>query len=345
MSNKRILLFIIVVVLASFPTDTFAYHRRDVLGASTKASDLTFPGLAAGPGLLLPDSHLYFLDKFFQGFRLALAKAPEKKAEVHKAVALERLAEARVMLAKDNELAANLAMADMTDEIDMATKKMKEAGAGGRNVVALARSLNEAIKSQRAILRTVAEQTTGPLRLQLEATRQKLKLAKYSVEDQLPEDELKVEIQDDISDAIAYQISNTTSTLSDLEYNINAMESEVSESAQQALLHRQEALAQAINDKNYALQSEQQKLLLEEQKKQEKMYKFRQETLLQARLSVAEARSAAEKYESAMTAQQLAEKNLSLETTLPLTNTSIMGANANASTSYPPITPTVAPQR
>ena len=86
---------------------TFAHHQQQVLGVATISADtlqnLQIPSTSEGPGLILPDSPLFFLDQLKQEFRLFLVFTPEAKAKIHASIAGERMAELRFMVQKNSK--------------------------------------------------------------------------------------------------------------------------------------------------------------------------------------------------------------------------------------------------
>ena len=116
------------MVLSLFTLSTVsvvAYRDTEVLGASTKLSDVVFPPITAGPGHILPDSPLYPLDKLYQEFRLGLVFTPENKAELHTQIAAERLAELRVEASRNNLAAADSALVELEHESMAAAKDIR----------------------------------------------------------------------------------------------------------------------------------------------------------------------------------------------------------------------------
>src|SRR3989338_1846457 len=97
----------VIVVLSS--NSVSANHQEDVLGVAS-AETLSIPPTAEGPGLVLPDSPLFFLDRLKQEFRLILAFTPEQKAKIHSAEAALRLSDTpcNAVLIPETLLLANI---------------------------------------------------------------------------------------------------------------------------------------------------------------------------------------------------------------------------------------------
>src|SRR5205823_5131147 len=121
-----------------------------VLGESTKP--IIMSPTAEGPGLILPDSPFYFLDKLKQNFRLLIAFGPARKASVYASIAGERFAEFRFELAKNNPSASDVALQGLRENTRKAASELAQAQFSGLNVDDLARKINTSIKEhQRAL--------------------------------------------------------------------------------------------------------------------------------------------------------------------------------------------------
>lgn len=292
-------LFAFSFVAALACSKAYAHHKQQVLGEATPASELLFPPVTSGPGLILPDSPLFFLDELKQSIRLLFAFSPEAKAKVYASVAAERLAELRIMLAKNNPQGINTALTLLTQEENFAAESLAEAHARGKNVSVLARGLNEEIKTQRAMLQSTEKQATGVLKLQFKAARKALKEAKVKVEDELEENELEREVNEDIRDQVAEQVEEAEDVVKKVERDVDELGKEASEAARKALKRREEAIKKAIEEKNEEIKKLEEKRLKQEKEKQEQLFKAQKEAVEQAKEAAKRAREAAKRFEKA----------------------------------------------
>ncbi|MDO8460975.1 MAG: DUF5667 domain-containing protein, partial [bacterium] len=160
--RKSFVVAVSILLFGFLSTQTAsAHHKEMVLGEATEASQLVFPPVTSGPGLILPDSPLFFLDRFKQNARLFFAFNAERKALIRTQIAGERLAELRAMMVRNNQEGINTALTELTRETDLASSNLTDAASQGKDVKELARNLNETIKVQRQILGTIASQSRG----------------------------------------------------------------------------------------------------------------------------------------------------------------------------------------
>ncbi len=308
------MVLILVVLLTWFALPAEAHHRKHVLGDSTSASDLVFPPVTSGTGLLLPDSPLFFLDQLKQSVRLFLASAGEERAKLHQQIAGERMAELRVMMSRNNMKAVNATLINLQGEMQQAAQELTYAAARGKQVTHLAKELNDTIKLQRHLLDSLAVQSNGGLKLQLQATRTTLKEPKIQVEDQLSEDDLHNEIQDGLEEDIQNQVVDASLSAQLLENTLTELKKEALQAAEKSLKRRADALKKIISEKNNVVKATQQRLLTLEEQKQQQLLKLHTEETEGARQAIIEAQQAAMKLQKLMEiTDQL--KNTAVETT------------------------------
>jgi hypothetical protein len=197
------------------PKLAFANHQQDVLGvASTDC--LSISPTAEGPGLVLPDSPLFFIDKIKQGFRLFLAFTPEQKAKIHNAIAGERLAELQLMLAKNNVAGIRTALQGVSDNSKAASEDLANAKLTGRNIDLLAKEINDSIKAKQATLTMLELKATGEIKAQVLASKEALKIAKVRAEESLPADLMASETIDDLNQQIADNITSANLSVAEI---------------------------------------------------------------------------------------------------------------------------------
>lgn len=305
-TNKFVRIFVFSLLSLVFgyfvvlsPELALANHRAQVLGEATESSDLSVPSTSEGPGLILPDSPLFFLDKLKQNFRLLLAFSPEVKTKVYTAIAGERLAELQFMLAKNNENGIKIALVGVSDNLKKAAEGLTQAKLTGKDVKLLARSTNDSIKDKQEKLSILESQARGEMKAQVQAVRQALKVAKVEVEDSLPEDELENEIQDDLEEEIEDHIKVTGDSARGLEHAVNVLSKLASQAAEKQQTRREEALRHAIEVKNETLRKQQERELELDKKKHENLLKAKERFIEKAREGVRKVQEAEREFQDA----------------------------------------------
>lgn len=302
-SKKSVVILGIITIVLVFifsPSFASASHRSQVLADSTSsADDLSIPPTAEGPGLILPDSPFFFLDKLKQEFRLLLAFAPEQKAKIHAAIAGERLAELQFMLAKNDENGIRVALTGVSDNLKKSAEDLSEAKLQGKDVKLLAKTINDLIKDKRRKLSFLEDQAQGELKAQVKAIKEALKAAKTEVEDNLPEEELEDEIEDDLDDEIKDHVEVASDSARGLEHAIDVLTRLASRSSEKQQTRREEALRHAIEAKDEALRKQQERAFELESKKQEKILKARERFIERTREAVEKAHEAAQEFQEA----------------------------------------------
>jgi hypothetical protein len=281
-----------------------AHHLKDVLGDATSTAQVQFPAIAAGPGMILPDSPLYFLDEITQDIKVAFAFSPEKKAKLRSQIAGERLAELRVMLERNNTQGIQTALTNLNKEATLASSDLSDAAAQGKDVKKLAKELNTTIKEQRKVLGDLSDQTDGTLRLQLKASREALKEAKLNVEDQLPENELENELKDTMNEDIEDEVKDASRSARGLEHSIDILEKLASEAAAKNQTQREAALRHAIEIHNENLQRQEKKRAEQELKKEQRKNKLRNDARKAAREAVRKSQEAAANFQQVQQLKQ-----------------------------------------
>lgn len=308
---QRIISYSLLVALIYFifVPQTQAMHRNEVLGTTT--ADLSIPPTTEGPGFILPDSRFFFLDQLKQDFRLFFAFSPEAKAKVHAAIAGERLAELRFMLAKKSTTGINIALSGIADNLQKASQDLETARLHGKNVTALAQQINAEIKDKQDVLNGLAKQARGELEARVKVAETALKEAKITAEDSLPDHVLKQEIKQDMKREVENAVQDATRSATELDRSINVLTKLASEAAEKQQAKRQEALKHAIEQKNEQLQRRLKITQEQEIKKEQKAAEISKKEIEIARETVKKAQEAAEKYRKI---QEESDKNASDQT-------------------------------
>lgn len=300
--SLSILIFILVL-----PTHASAFQHQilnEVLGVSTSSALPQIPPTVEGPGLILPDSPLFFLDQLKQNVRLLLAFTPEAKAQVHTEIAGERLAELRFMLAKNNARAATVALQGIADNLQSASKDVAAAQFSGKDVKVLAQQINDNIKAKQKTLDLLEKSTTGSLNLEVAQAEESIFESKIQVEDALPDDVLQNEVKEDLARKIEQRVSDASQSAKLLKRDLDELQKEASESAKKSLESRQEALKDAINKSDESLRKVQEKLLESEKKKQEALFEAQEKAAEQAQKALINAQNAATSFQKAQSVVQ-----------------------------------------
>lgn len=258
-------LFFSLLLLFALTDNAFAHHQQRVLGDST-TSNPQIPPTTDGPGLILPDSPLFFLDQLKQNTRLLFAFSPEDKARIHSAVAGERLAELRFMLAKNNKSGIDTALKGVSENLQKAADETTTAQLSGRPVSSLAKTINTNIKQKQESLDVLERGENRELRFKVKAVQEALLNAKVKVEDALPEQELENEVEDDLHRMVEDEVENASASGKRMEHAIDVLTNLASEAARKQQIRREEALRHAIEVKNETLIRIQQKTLNKEKK-------------------------------------------------------------------------------
>lgn len=244
-----------------------ANHVQEVLGDKTDVSQMQFPGLAAGPGFIVPDSSFYPLDQLVQEIRLVLAFVPEQQAVVQKNILGERLAEARLEVSRGNLQATEVALSGAEKAARGLAKAVSDAAANGRGSAELARSLNQTLGEYRSVLDTAADQAPTSLSYRLNATSQVLLETKVRVEDELPGDELAQAIDDDLQYVVDREVLGIQTASDNLMKKVTTLDNRSSLSAEQKRKYEELMASKSAIKKDY---QEQRKKLLEDYQAQKK---------------------------------------------------------------------------
>jgi hypothetical protein len=226
--NKIFIATVIGALFFSASSQVFAGPVQEVLGDQTSANEIVVPPVAAGAGMILPDSPFYFADKAFQNLKLSLALSPEKKAEARNLIIGERLAELRVMTQRNNTRAVQSTLADITIESEKMAAELADAAANGRNVKDIAQNINNTLRGHRDVLATASRNASGPLSLQLDSVNQSLLAAKVSVEEYMPEQQMREAMQEDLEDEVDTQVLGVETATDKLEKRLTQLDGLVS---------------------------------------------------------------------------------------------------------------------
>jgi len=252
---RKLFIFLLSVSLISLAaaSPVLASHQEQILGVEAMPV-LSIPATPEGPGFILPDSPIFFLDRLKQEVRLLLAFTPEQKAKIHVAVAGERLAELQLMLAKNNVAGIRITLAGVSDNLKEAASDIAMAKLSGRNISILAKSINDSIKEKQKAFSMLEKEATGEIKAQVQAAKESLKVSKIKIEDSLPADLLINEMEDDLNLEINDNINKANSSATGINHAIDVLTRLASEAAQKNQPRRQQALMHAIEVKNLVSQ-------------------------------------------------------------------------------------------
>lgn len=288
---------IVFLLILSTPSIVFAHHRAKILGASTSTPSLS--PTVEGPGLILPDSPLFFLDKLKQNVRLFFAFTPQAKAKVFSDIASERMAELNFMLAKQDQKGIDIALTGVSENLKNAAGEIEKAQLSGKDVSQIAKQVNNTIKTKQEGLDLLEAQTTGELQAKVSAVNEGVLESKVTVEDGLPEDELQKEIKSDLERSITKNLQEASSAAKGIESDLEELQNQEKEAGQNALKRRQEALQKAIEQKNEELKKDQERLLEFEKKKNDELLKLETDEAKSVKETVEKAKEAATAFSNA----------------------------------------------
>lgn len=271
------ILTLILIALIAKPVS--AYNHAQVLGVSSSQSLPQMQSTSEGPGLILPDSPLFFLDQIKQATRVFLTFTPEEKAKVYTDIAGERFAELRFMLAKNNRDGARVALQGVPDNFQNAARELSQAKFAGRDVSKLAKTINDDIKLKQQALDLLEDQAGQELKAEIIASSEVIVVAKVKIEEGLTTEDLRNEIVYDLNRQIKRKVIMTSDSASEIYSALDGLNKQATEAAQTALKKREEALAQATAEKNDTLRKKEEKLLEQEKKKQESLLSLQKDEI------------------------------------------------------------------
>lgn len=219
---KLLLTSLFVALFLVIPSSVLAYNAA-VLGEATPSASTDIGPTHSGPGLILPDSHFFFLDEWKQQLRLFFAFTPEHKAKVHMAIAGERLAELRIMLLRNNSKGIRVGLAGISSNLTDAADSLYQAQLSGRDVKELAKQINTGIKADQDVLDELAMQSTGDLRAQVNLAQSIAFKAKVRVEDALPNELKQTEILDDLVRRAAEQVQQSSDASDSIQITLDEL--------------------------------------------------------------------------------------------------------------------------
>ena len=305
---------IILLVLVSAKSVS-AFHQQQVLGVA-QAATVSIPPTSEGPGLILPDSPFYFLDKFKQNVRLLFAFTPEEKAKVNANIAGERLAELRIMLVNKNIEGSRIALIELAESARRSADELSKAKLTGRDISLLSKTINDDFKSKQSVLDALENETRGEIKQQVKLTSSSITEAKVKVEDILPTQFLETEIRDALQRNVSKRVKEASNSSRELERDLDELRREASSAAKSSLTRREKFLKKAIEEKNEVLKKVQEKLLEQEKERQEKLLQAQDKASEKAREAINKAIEAAKGFQQAQEAFSQIKNQTSGSTTV-----------------------------
>lgn len=257
-------LFFLFFLIAVQPVS--ADYRSKVLGEST-AKVPNIPPTIEGPGLILPDSPLFFLDEFKQTVRVFFAFNSEAKAKVYTDIAGERFAELRFMIAKNNKSGINTDLNGVSENYKKASEELSLAKLSGKNTSRLAAKINDGIKLKQQLLDVLESGVSGEMKERTSAAQEALVVAKVKTEESLPAIDSQSEVSYDLQRQMQRHVNESIALSKAAAENIIEFKSESAIASISAIKVREEALSKAIAEKNKVVQREQEQLLKMEKEK------------------------------------------------------------------------------
>lgn len=198
------------------PALAFANHG-DVLGTRTESSRVDL-SVNQGPGFLLPTSPIYFVDLLRDNLGLLLHSYNDAvEAKFHLQLAGERISEINMMLDQKEitPRALDMALENMSENIEGAAQRLKLAKNKGNDVEQLASDLNDIINDEKDSLRAIASKTDAETTLKIAAKLAKIREIETGVEDEMAAGALEREIVAELQ--LALQGANAQASQSALQ--------------------------------------------------------------------------------------------------------------------------------
>lgn len=248
-----------------------------LIGRAFAQDSPLFPGVSAGPGLFLPNSPFYILDKLFQEVKLAASLSPEKRALVRTQIIGERMAELRVMHARGDNGGVDTALSEISKEARKLSKDLREEALSGKDLSKTAKSINDSLRLNRLALFQASQNLDEELSLKLESINKTLLVAKVDVEEFLGPADLEDALQNDLNDELETAVLGVSTKAEEIQGKIDKLQIKANEAAEKetnkAKLEEQKeakkALSKEIKEKNKKLREERKKLFEERKKKLE----------------------------------------------------------------------------
>jgi len=307
--------FFLLLALISAPT--ILADNGAVLG-TTATTTIQIPATPEGPGLILPDSPLFFLDELKQRVRVFLAFTPEARAQVHANIAGERLAELRIMLARNNTKGILIDLKGISDNLTAAADDLSQAQFSGKNVNMIAQTINQSIKRKQDTLDSVESQIKGNLKKQVSVLQDSVFRAKVRVGSLMPQDLAQTEMFDDLTRKLAQQVQEASESSQAILVTIGQLGQVGKNIATTSSQAKQDTLKKAIdNTKNQQVRETLVNLLAQEQLKSVQLLKLQDDSLKQASQAASNAQQAAVEFKKSQDAlNQLRSSTYSI--TVPL---------------------------
>lgn len=256
--NRKAIAFPIISVIIFFTVFT----------SSVKAAP-QIPPTAEGPGFILPDSPLFFLDELKQNIRLTIAFTPQDKAKTYNAIAGERLAELRYMLARNNKQGIEKDLLAISYNQKKASDSLEEAKFNGENVEKIAEKINIDVNRRQDAISELALSSEGELKTMVLGVQTSLYESKAKVAGGLPGYKVDNEIKTDLMKQISNDIGLASSSSRELLKKLEALKKKTTEISDKDYKKIEEDLRKAEKDANKDLVKLKRDLLTNEKRKQE----------------------------------------------------------------------------
>ena len=281
---KKLIVLLIVFVFLSFTPVALAQNKN------------TFPAVSNGPGFILPDSPLYFVDNLYQEIKLVLALTPEKRALVRNEIVGERMAERRVMHARGSSRGISTALYELSRESKALAADLKEAQLSGRDVTKIAKSINDSLRVNRQVLVAASAGSSEELSLKLESANESLLIAKVNVEDYLNPTDFEGAIDEDLEDEVETAVLGIETQAVSADKKLEKLE-------KRAQIEAENEAKKALQEEKVEAQKAQVKEMIQKKKeareKRKKILEERKKKLQEAREALKKSKEASKKLKEA----------------------------------------------
>lgn len=290
---KKLIVLLLVFVFLTLTPVALAQNKN------------TFPAVSNGPGFILPDSPVYFVDNLYQEIKLVLALTPEKRAVVRNEIVGERMAELRVMHARGSNRGISTVLYELSRESKELATDLKEAQLAGRDVTKIAKSINDSLRANRQILAVASAGSSDELSLKLDSANESLLIAKVNVEDYLNPMDFEGAVDEDLEDEVETAVLGIETEAENADKKLEKLE-------KRAQIEAEKEAKKALQEEKLESQKTQIKEMIQEKKeareKRKKILEERKKKFQEARAALKKSKEASKKVKEAKKSREELKK-------------------------------------
>lgn len=187
------------------------------------------------------------------------------------------MAELRVMHARGNNTGADIALLEISKEGRLLSKDLREAALSGKDISAIAKSINDSLRLHRLALMEASQNVSEEMSLKLESASKVLLSAKVDSEEFLATADFESAIENDLDDELNSAVLGVSTKSERIQTKIDKLQKRANEAAEKeakkAQLEEQreakKALSKELKEKKKQAREERKKLFEERKKKLE----------------------------------------------------------------------------